>query len=607
MDCLSAYDPTEEVVVMKGSQLGFTEAGSNWIGYIMDHVPGPMLAVQPTVDMAKRVSRQRIDPLIEDTKALQRIVKSPRSRDSGNTILSKEFPGGILILTGANSAVGLRSMPVRYLFLDEIDGYPGDVDGEGDPIDLATARTRTFSRRKIFEPSTPTVEGLSKIDAKFKASDQRYFWVPCPHCQHEQTLRFTQLRWPKGEPDKAHYVCEHCEAEIQNHHKTWMLERGRWIKQFPENRIAGFHLSSLYSPVGWFSWADVARAWDAAQSDPSKLKVVVNTILAETWKEKGERPDWEKIKAKAEKYEKGVVQPGGLFLTAGCDVQKDRLEIEVLAWGRGKTSWSVDYVTIPGDTSTEGPWDELEKLLARDWPMLTGQTLPIMLLAVDTGYRPQMAYKFCGRHPNPAHGPSGSRVYAPRSVMPVKGDDNRFKLISAVSTVSAARKRRGLKIVSIGTPVAKQELYDWLRLPVTDGGFLDGYCHVPEYEDSWFQGICAEQRIVTDHRGHARVEWRVVPLQVGNATITPRNEPLDARVYNRGAASVIGIDRFTDKHWAKLEADLGVTAVLPAQKQAPEQPAPKPQPPVAPVNAPPAQPRRPSGWLGDRSGWLRRR
>src|SRR6478609_8064235 len=171
MDCLSPSSPTERTVFMKGAQIGGTECGNNWIGYVIHQAPGPMMAVQPTVEMAKRNSKQRIDPLIEESEVLRKLVQSPRSRDSGNTVLSKEFPGGVLVMTGANSAVGLRSMAARFLFLDEVDAYPGDVAGEGDPIALAEARARTFGwRRKAFLVSTPTIAGRSRIEREYLAS-----------------------------------------------------------------------------------------------------------------------------------------------------------------------------------------------------------------------------------------------------------------------------------------------------------------------------------------------------------------------------------------------------------------------------------------------------
>jgi phage terminase large subunit GpA-like protein len=197
MDALSPSSPYERVVLMAGAQIGKTEAGNNWIGHVMHMAPGPMMIVMPNLELAKRNSKQRIDPMLEASPVLRKLVRERRSRDSGNTVLSKEFTnGGILVMTGAESAVGLRSMPVRYLFLDEVDAYPGDVEGEGDPVTLATARTRTFARKKIFMTSTPKIKGLSRIEAVFEESDKRYPWLPCPFCQEYQTLRWTQLRWP---------------------------------------------------------------------------------------------------------------------------------------------------------------------------------------------------------------------------------------------------------------------------------------------------------------------------------------------------------------------------------------------------------------------------
>src|SRR5512140_1599179 len=192
MDCLSPSSPVERTVFVKGAQIGGTECGNNWIGYVIHQAPGPMMAVQPTVEMAKRNSKQRVDPLIEESEVLRNLVRDPRSRDSSNTVLSKEFPGGVLVMTGANSAVGLRSMAARYLFLDEVDGYPGDVDGEGDPINLALARTRTFSRRKVFLCSTPKIAGMSRVESAFEESDKRQYWVPCPVSREQQVRRLAQ-------------------------------------------------------------------------------------------------------------------------------------------------------------------------------------------------------------------------------------------------------------------------------------------------------------------------------------------------------------------------------------------------------------------------------
>jgi phage terminase large subunit GpA-like protein len=290
MDRLSPGDPTQRIVFMKAAQVGATEAGNNWIGFVIHHAPGPMLAVQPTVELAKRNSRQRIDPLIEESPDLRERVKPARSRDAGNTMLSKEFAGGILIMTGANSAVGLRSTPARYIFLDEVDAYPTSADEEGDPVTLAEARSLTFAhRRKVLLVSTPTIRGLSRIEREYEASDQRRFFVPCPHCDAMQWLKFERLRWEKGRPETAEYLCEGCERCIAEHHKTRMLERGEWraTATATDPTTVGYHLSALYSPVGWLSWQRIARAHEAARGSDEAMKTFVNTSLGETWMETG--------------------------------------------------------------------------------------------------------------------------------------------------------------------------------------------------------------------------------------------------------------------------------------------------------------------------------
>jgi phage terminase large subunit GpA-like protein len=323
MDCLSPGSPVQRVALMKGAQIGGTECGNSWIGYVIRQAPGPMMAVSPTVELAKRNSKQRIDPLIEESDVLRERVRERRSRDSGNTVLSKDFPGGVLILTGANSAVGLRSMPARYLFLDEVDGYPGDVEGEGDPILLAERRSATFERRKILLVSTPKTKSLSRIQREYEASDQRRFFVPCPHCGERQRLELENLRWPEGYPREAEHACVRCGALIGERHKTWMLEHGAWRATAEgDGRTAGFHLSSLYSPVGWFSWADAAEMYEQAQKTPDLMKGFVNTVLGLPFEEEAEAPEWQRLYERRECYRIGIVPEPGLLLTAGDDVQK---------------------------------------------------------------------------------------------------------------------------------------------------------------------------------------------------------------------------------------------------------------------------------------------
>jgi phage terminase large subunit GpA-like protein len=559
MDCLSPSSPVQRVVFMKGSQTGGTETGNCWIGYVIHQAPGPMMAVAPTVELAKRNSRQRIDPLIEESEVLRCRVKERRSRDSGNTVLSKDFPGGVLILTGANSAVGLRSMPARYLFLDEVDGYPGDVEGEGDPILLAERRSATFQRRKILLVSTPKTKGLSRIEREYEASDQRRYFVPCPHCHEHQTLEFANLRWPEGCPREAEYACSHCGSLIGERHKTWMLEHGEWRSTAPgDRRTAGFHLSSLYSPVGWFSWGDAAEMYEQARKTPDLMKGFVNTVLGLPFEEEAEAPEWQRLYERRESWRIGIVPEPGLFLTAGVDVQKDRLEAEIVAWGRAKESWSVDYRVIEGDTARPEVWTKLDELLARDWSHASGHTLPIRVMCVDAGYATQDVYAWVRQHPQASWGPAGAAARQPRTAVAVKGRDRDTALLLSVSKADAGGRRRGLRVWSVGTPVAKGELYRWLKLewPTDEAleagaSYPPGACHFPQYGEEYFRQLTAERLVTRMVKGFPRGSWE---KEAGR-----RNEALDCRVYARAAAAIYGLDRFEERHWRRMEVALART------------------------------------------------
>jgi phage terminase large subunit GpA-like protein len=554
MDALSPRYPAQRVTFMKAAQVGATEAGNNWIGFVIHHAPGPMLAVLPTVEMAKRSSRGRIDPLISESPALRERVNPARSRDAGNSTLSKEFPGGILVLTGANSAAGLRSMPARYIFLDEVDAYPASADEEGDPVTLAEARTTTFShRRKVFMVSTPTIRGLSRIEREFEASDQRRYFVPCPHCGHMQWLQFERLRWAKGLPETAAYHCEGCEALIAEHHKTRMLEQGEWrataVSVDPHS--IGFHLSALYSPLGWKSWAQIARDWLAAQGSEEMLRAARNTLLGETWVESGDAPEWQRLADRREVFA-ATVPHLGLFLTAGADVQKDRIEVDVWAWGRGLESWLVEHVVIPGGPEDPAAWDKLTAILGRTWTHESGAVMQLSKLAIDTGYEAPAVYAW-------------SRAVGTAQVAPIKGVEsfNRATPVSGPTfvdaTIAGKRLRRGAKLWTIAVSTFKAETYRFLRLErPSDEDRALGVCypagtmHLASWVDSeWLKQLVAEQMVtVRNKRGFSHQEWQ---------KMRERNEALDCRVYARAAAWILGADRWDETTWRSLEAQAGVT------------------------------------------------
>ncbi len=430
MDALSPSSKYEKVIFMKGAQIGGTEAGNNWVGYIIDQAPGPMLVVQPTVEMGKRWSKGRLVPLIDYTECLRNKIKPARSRDSGNTVQSKEFAGGIVVITGANSAVGLRSMPVRYLFLDEVDAYPPNADSEGDPLTLAIQRTATFARRKIFIVSTPTIQGLSRVEKEFESTSQRYYFVPCPFCGHYQRLIWENVYYDIADFQTT-YCCEHCKKHIENHHKTEMLEKGKWraTAEEKDKKIVGFHLNSLYSPVGWLSWETCARNYEASKDDEELLKAWTNTTLGLPWEEKGDAPDWGVLFETREKYRVGTVPLGGYVLTAGVDVQQDRIEVEIVAWGKNKENWSVDYRIIYGSPSNNKVWGELTKILYEDFPSEDGIYRKINMMAIDSGFSTQDVYAWVRNNSN-------------HNVMAIKGVDNSLVPVDAPTRIDINHQDR---------------------------------------------------------------------------------------------------------------------------------------------------------------------
>jgi phage terminase large subunit GpA-like protein len=567
MDALSPGHPAQRVSFMKAAQVGATEAGNNWIGFVIHHAPGPMLAVLPTVEMAKRTSRGRIDPLIEDSPVLREKVSPARSRDAGNSMLSKEFPGGILVLTGANSATGLRSMPARYVFLDEVDAYPASADEEGDPVSLAEARTTTFAhRRKVFMVSTPTIRGLSRIEREFEASDQRRYFVPCPHCGHMQWLQFERLRWTKGQPETATYHCEGCEYPIAEHNKTEMLAQGEWrataISADP-NAI-GFHLSALYSPIGWKSWEQIARDWLAAQASDEMLRAARNTLLGETWVESGEAPEWQRLADRREAFA-AQIPAGGLFLTAGADVQKDRIEVDIWAWGRGLESWLVDHIVIPGGPDDSGCWEKLTAILGQTWQHENGAVMTLAKLAIDTGYESAAVYAW-------------ARKQGIAQVAPVKGLEgfNRATPVSGPTfvdaTVNGRKLKRGARLWTVATATFKAETYRYLRIErLSDEDRAQGVAppagtiHLPDWADSeWLKQLVGEQLVtIRNKRGFARQEWQ---------KLRERNEALDTRVYARAAAWILGADRFDERMWRQLEKQAGVETMANVQTAEPDKP-----------------------------------
>lgn len=598
------------VTLMKSARVGYTKIINATCGYYIEQDPCPIMVVQPTIEDAQGYSKEEIAPMLRDCPDLAKIIPEPKTRDSDNTILAKRFPGGSLTVVGANSARGFRRVSRKVVIFDETDGYPPSAGSEGDQIQLGIRRTEYYWDRKVIDGSTPTDAGRSRVEARFLMGDQRRYYVPCPHCGFMQVLRFANFKWPKGRPQEVKLICIECGAEIDHAHKRDMVAAGEWRPgphpQFPEfeapapfNGHASFHIWAAYSFSPNASWAQLATEHvDATRKGPEALKTFINTALGETWTDRGEAPEWERLYQRRDTYALGSCPRGVLFLTAGVDVQKDRLVYEVVGWGRDKRSWSIDTGVLPGDTSDlkNGPWLQVDALLTRSFAHVGGAQLAIAMLAVDSGYNTQTVYAWGKRHPM-------NRVIA------IKGTDDAKILIGSPSpvevTVAGRKLKRGYKVWPVATNIAKTELYGWLGLPTPtreeveavgdQQAFPPGYCFFPEHGEDYFRQLTAEQLVPhKNRRGFTTFTWELIPGR--------ENHILDSRLYARCAAAVAGLDRFRESDWQALERSIGDTPKPPA----PTTPAPA-APPTAPATAqsPRPQPAAKKSWLNPRKNWIR--
>jgi phage terminase large subunit GpA-like protein len=531
-----------------------TELINNVLGYFVHLDPSPVIVMQPTEKMARAWSQDRLDKMIRDTPVLREQFGTKKARESSNTILHKEFPGGHVTVVGANAPSDLAMRPVRVILCDEVDKYPASAGKEGDPIKLISERSATFWNSLKVHVCSPTVEGRSRIAYEYEQSDQRIYEVPCPKCRHPQEMKWTQVRWKEGDPESAAYHCESCGVAWSEIERLKAVGRGTWRATQPFKGHAGFRASKLVSP--WEPLSKIAEKFLAAKKDADKLKVFVNTQLAETWKERGDAPEWERIYERREKYKIGTVPAGVMFLTAGVDVQDNRLEVEVVGWGRDKQSWSIEVFVFEGSTASEGDrgeggvWAKLDGLLNESWESADGQSFSIQVMAVDSGFRTQTVYNWC-------------RKYQMNRVIAVKGNDRLSVLMSSGTMVDVKRGRvraaRAFKVFTLGVGLLKTELYGWLRLPAPIDGETPhaGYCHFPEYDPEFFKQLTAEELMRKVVNGQAVYHWEKT---------RERNEALDRRLYARAAASFYGLDRFKPHHWERLGVAASETPPAAPQK-----------------------------------------
>jgi phage terminase large subunit GpA-like protein len=509
MDAMN--DPaTTRVVCIKGSQVGWTEALNNVLGYLISEDPGPVLVIQPSLEMAETWSKDRLNPMLRDTPRLVGKVQSPLTRDSGNTLRQKVFTGGRLAIVGANSAAGLASRPVRIVIADELDRFPVSAGSEGDPLALAAKRQLTFWNRKTLLGSTPTLKDTSAIWREWLASDQRRFFVPCPTCHHEQALVWANVKWDKTEAGQhlsstAYYTCEACGAIWTDADRHDAVTKGRWVATNPDvTGVAGFHIPGFLSP--WLSLAGIVSEFLAARKDPALLQVWSNTVLGEPIEPPQESVEVSSLIRRGEVYGAASIPNRVLLLVAGVDVQADRLEVLICGFGAFEESWMVRYEVLPGDPAQTSVWKLLDNVLTEPCHTDTGRELRIRATCVDTGgFHQAQVLTYCQqrRHRNvlPIKGASG-----PRPIWPVR--------------VSRTKSNQHIWIVGVDT--AKDSLYG--RLRIANPG--PGYIHFPiggAFDQEYFAQLTSE--VVRTRYNEGR-PYRVWVLPPGK-----RNEALDTAAY----------------------------------------------------------------------------
>ena len=558
-DCFSESSPVQKVAVIKGAQVAFTTAVlENVIGYIIAAAPGPAMFISSDKGVAEASVELRIDAMIESAGLGDRIfaqVEKAHNKKTGDTKARKDFAGGFLMALGPRVGAKLRSFPNRYLLCDELDAWPEQIGStsndaktasEGDPLVLAEKRTVAFERiRKILYGSTPLIRHSSRILELFEYGDQRYFYVPCRHCLRMQILRWKDkdgtLRIKYEEKDgkldleSVHYICENpeCGKPWKNSDKAWFLPRGEWrpTSENGEANFRSYHISSLYSPIGMRSWEDICLEWLHVKDEPLKLKAFINTVLGEPWEEKGETPKTEKVMAQIEAGEYHIDKETGevlalpptanpLLVSVGADVQADRIEVEIVAWGIGFESWSLGYLSLPGPTDDINslPWKALQAaLMERHADLQTDFAL------VDCGYNTDVVYDFCASLSN---------------VLPVKGDPGLQEDKSSKSKVLRLSdvRERGIQRADINVDYFKGEIYGHIRKGTESGQTpiepFPGFCHFPaEYTRRYANMLTAERRVLqpAGRTGRAKMVWK----QQG------RNEALDCRVYALAALYVM--------------------------------------------------------------------
>lgn len=521
-------DPSVQLVtVQKSARVGYTKILDHVVGYYIHQDPSPLLVVQPRVEDAEDYSSTEIEPMLRDTPVLSKITGDLKSKDSKQKMLKRLFRNGASVsFVGANSPGGFRRITARVVAFDEVDGYPvGGAGMEGDQIALGIKRTETFWNRKIILGSTPTIKGLSRIEKSYDESDQRQFYVPCPHCGEMQVLEWGGpdtshgMKWDKDEngdglPDTVYYVCRHNGCIFHDVDKPDIVGKGEWRASKPFKGHAGFKIWAGYSLFPNASWKNLVSEWLRVKSDPLARQTFINLVLGETYEDRGDRALKEdRLSARCEVWA-AEVPDGVAAITVGVDTQDYRFEIEVVGWGKNEESWSIDYHVIEGDLETPEPWKQLDDYLKRVWHRADGRGFEAMAVCMDSGgHHTQKVYDFSKQR-------LARRVWAIKGESAVGGRRNPIWPVKKPTRKTKATFRP----VILGVNAAKDSVRSRLHIDVPGAGYM----HFPVDRDiNYFAQLVSERSVVKFSNGQKHRVWELTP---GRA-----NEALDTRVYAYGA------------------------------------------------------------------------
>lgn len=601
---LSPGHPCKRVVAKVASQMFKTQTALNWIGAIIHRRPRNILALEPTDTLVKRFSA-RVTTMIRNVPVLRERVSAAKSRDSRNTVQAKDFLGdATLYMNTAGSAANLAEVSAPYIYVDEIDRLELNVDGEGDPVELAEARATQYANDcKFFYTSSPSTEGFSKIDELFAMGTQEEYHVPCPHCEHLHPLVLENFHYQRdpdtGYMDRAWFVCPECGGEIDEHHKTHMLPdveaggQARWVATAQgDGETISFTLSAFYMPVGAITWLSLARQYARAKDrlargDHDGMMVFYNTRLGRSYKNTEATTTAKQLQDRAESYSPRVVPDEALVVTMATDTQDTRLEVQLEAWGPDMQHWVLDYIVLPGLPSDspadpKSVWARLDEI--RRTPLLHASGRAIMISAdgIDAG----------GHHTQDVYNYGSDRAHLACTVLGGSPRPNRPIISSAPSKVDidwgGTKRPGGVERWMVGTDVAKDYLFN--RFHLLDGpGAMHFHNQLPS---EWFAGLVVEQPRTRYVKGRAVREW----VKPNGA----RNEPLDLSVYNLAIAYRLGLHKWSALDWRRLRdklipptADLFALpmpppAAVPAQAEAQPQTVADPPPSLPAPAAPPA-------------------